>query len=49
MFIDTNPIPVKEALKITGFDAGSPRPPLYKLTEEKREKLAKVLKEADLI
>ena len=49
MFIDTNPIPVKEALKITGFEAGSPRPPLYKLKEEKREKLAKVLKEAELI
>ena len=49
MFIDTNPIPVKESLRITGFDAGNPRPPLYKLTEEKKEKLAKVLKEADLI
>ncbi|MGM0445731.1 MAG: 4-hydroxy-tetrahydrodipicolinate synthase [Bacillota bacterium] len=49
MFIDTNPIPVKEALNLSGFDAGIPRPPLYRLRKEKKEILAKVLKEAGLI
>lgn len=49
MFIDTNPIPVKEAVNLTGFDVGIPRPPLYKLKEDKKEKLAKVLKDAELI
>jgi|SRR6056297_156558 len=49
VFIDTNPIPVKEALRITGFEAGDPRPPLYRLQEYKRKELTEILKEADLI
>lgn len=49
MFIDTNPIPVKEALRITGIDPGEPRPPLYKLKTDKKAKLAKVLEEAGIV
>jgi 4-hydroxy-tetrahydrodipicolinate synthase len=49
LFIDTNPVPVKEAFGILGLDIGSPRLPLVPLDPVKREKLANVLKnyEAD--
>ncbi len=49
MFIDTNPIPVKEALNLMGFDMGEPRLPLVKLGEEKREKLKGILKKYGVI
>jgi len=49
MFIDTNPIPVKEALNLMGFDMGAPRLPLVKLGEEKREKLKSILKKYGVI
>ena len=34
LFITTNPIPVKAALRLTGFDAGSLRLPLVEATDE---------------
>jgi 4-hydroxy-tetrahydrodipicolinate synthase len=43
LFIDTNPVPVKEAFAILGFDVGRPRLPLVELEREKRERLAEVL------
>lgn len=49
LFIDTNPIPVKKALELMGLAAGKPRLPLVELSEEKTEKLRKVLKELELI
>ncbi len=49
MFIDTNPIPVKKALELMGLAAGKPRMPLVELSEEKTEKLRKVLKSYNLI
>ena len=49
MFIDTNPIPVKEALNLMGFDMGEPRLPLIRLGEEKREKLKGILKKYGVI
>ncbi len=39
MFMDVNPIPVKEALNILGFNAGECRLPLCSMTEEMKEKL----------
>ena len=39
LFLEVNPIPVKEALNILGYNFGEPRLPLIKLSEEIRKKL----------
>lgn len=39
LFCDVNPIPVKEAMKILGYDTGYLRGPLAELTTEKENKL----------
>ncbi|RKZ25209.1 4-hydroxy-tetrahydrodipicolinate synthase [bacterium] len=44
MFIETNPIPVKTALLMLGYDMGPLRPPLCPMREENREKLKKALR-----
>jgi len=49
MFIETNPIPVKEAMNLMGWEVGTPRLPLTLLENKNREYLKKVLKEANLI
>ncbi len=38
-FIEVNPIPVKEAMNIVGYHAGTPRAPLTKMEDANREKL----------
>lgn len=43
-FIEVNPIPVKEACNILGFEAGIPRPPLTQLEEGHKEKLLKEIR-----
>jgi 4-hydroxy-tetrahydrodipicolinate synthase len=43
LFIDTNPVPVKEALNILGLPGGGYRFPLCETTEENKQELAKVL------
>lgn len=43
LFTAPNPVPVKTALQIKGFDVGSVRLPLVPLTEEERKKLASFL------
>ena len=48
LFSDVNPIPVKEALNILGWDIGSCRMPLVDMSAEGKEKLASVLKSYDL-
>ncbi|MBR2751450.1 MAG: 4-hydroxy-tetrahydrodipicolinate synthase [Clostridiales bacterium] len=48
LFSDVNPIPVKEALNILGWDIGSCRMPLCEMSEEGRKKLADILKQYDL-
>lgn len=45
LFCDVNPIPIKEALSVSGFDAGPLRLPLYPLSDQKREQLISVLKQ----
>ena len=45
-FIEVNPIPVKEAMNMLGFDAGLPRPPLTELEEEHKAVLSRELKKA---
>ncbi|MCG2760772.1 MAG: dihydrodipicolinate synthase family protein [Candidatus Delongbacteria bacterium] len=49
MFIDTNPIPVKKALNLMGFEMGPMRLPLVDLDETKTSYLLKVLEKYKLI
>ncbi|WP_288684964.1 4-hydroxy-tetrahydrodipicolinate synthase [uncultured Brachyspira sp.] len=43
MFIEVNPVPVKEAMNIMGFDVGSCRSPLGPLSEKNREYVAQII------
>ena len=43
LFCEVNPIPVKEAMRITGIDAGDPRLPLTRLSEPARQTLQRLL------
>ena len=45
LFSDVNPIPVKEAMNILGFNAGPCRLPLYPMTESAKNNLKEKLKE----
>lgn len=45
LFCDINPIPVKEALNILGFNCGKCRLPLFNLNNENKEKLKLLLKD----
>jgi 4-hydroxy-tetrahydrodipicolinate synthase len=47
-FIETNPIPIKEALELCGYPAGGVRLPLWKLRPENRQMLAEVMEALDL-
>lgn len=49
LFIDVNPIPVKEALTMMGYPAGNYRLPLVPLSEEHRKVLADELKKNGLL
>jgi len=49
LFIETNPIPVKEALKMMGRSSGSIRLPLFELEDENRALLRNRLKGMGLI
>ncbi len=49
LFIDTNPIPVKEAMKIMGIEAGGYRLPLCELDNEKKSRLKAVMEEGGLL
>lgn len=45
LFCEVNPIPVKEALCILGYDYGIPRLPLIPMSKEGKERLEKAMKE----
>ncbi|AFY35199.1 4-hydroxy-tetrahydrodipicolinate synthase [Calothrix sp. PCC 7507] len=49
LFITTNPIPVKKALNLQGWEVGSTRPPLCEADLEVSRKLEVVLKELSLV
>lgn len=49
MFMDVNPIPVKEALNIMGFKAGECRLPLCSMNDEMTARLRKVMEELSLV
>lgn len=48
LFLDVNPIPVKEALNILGWNVGQCRLPLCEMSEETQKTLANTLSEYDL-
>ncbi|MGK7926588.1 MAG: 4-hydroxy-tetrahydrodipicolinate synthase [Spirulina sp.] len=49
LFYTTNPIPIKAALKLQGWDVGRVRPPLCEMPAELEAKLKAVLEELGLI
>ena len=49
LFCEVNPIPVKEALNMIGYNFGVPRLPLVRLSEKNQEKLKTSLKNFGLI
>ncbi len=49
LFIDVNPIPVKEAMNMMGMDVGDCRLPLYKMTDTARETLRASLAKHGLV
>lgn len=49
LFCDVNPIPVKEAVNLIGFDAGHCRLPLIDMTDENKAMLREVMNEYGLI
>ncbi|HAX76282.1 MAG TPA: 4-hydroxy-tetrahydrodipicolinate synthase [Cyanobacteria bacterium UBA11372] len=49
LFATTNPIPVKAALKLQGWDVGSTRSPLCEPTDEIRQNLKNVLEKLSLL
>lgn len=48
-FLEVNPIPVKAAYNMIGFDAGVPRPPLTELEDANKAKLLQAIKNSGLI
>jgi 4-hydroxy-tetrahydrodipicolinate synthase len=48
MFIETNPMPVKEAMNLLGMAVGDVRLPLVRMLPENRKKLAKALEDYGL-
>ena len=44
LFCEVNPIPIKEAMGLIGYDCGHCRLPLTSLTRENRKKLMEYLK-----
>lgn len=48
LFIEVNPIPVKEAMNLMGLKAGAYRMPLYPMAPENRAKLIKIMRAAGL-
>ena len=49
LFCEVNPIPVKAAMNMLGYNAGKPRLPLVEMSEKGKEKLEKELKSLELL
>jgi 4-hydroxy-tetrahydrodipicolinate synthase len=49
LFIEVNPIPVKEALNYLGWRVGGFRPPLYPMNEKNKAVLVEELKGVGLL
>jgi 4-hydroxy-tetrahydrodipicolinate synthase len=49
LFTTTNPIPLKCALNLQGWDVGSTRPPLCEASEEVKQALEVVMQQLNLL
>ncbi len=49
LFITTNPVPVKAAMRLSGFDCGKVRLPLVDATPKEEEQIRNVLRALDLV
>ncbi len=49
LFCEVNPIPVKAALNMMGYNYGTPRLPLIEMSEENKKVLYNAMKNYDLI
>ena len=49
LFCEVNPIPVKYALNLMGYEFGVPRLPLVELSDSNKEKMKTLLRKYDLI
>lgn len=49
LFVEVNPIPVKHALNLMGYDFGIPRLPLIEMSEKNKQKMKDVMKKHKLI
>ena len=49
LFMDVNPIPVKEAMNIMGMNVGECRMPLFRMTDDKIQTLRKTLEKYGLV
>ena len=49
LFSDVNPVPIKTAMNLLGYEVGPCRLPLYKMDKAKTEKLKQMLKELKLL
>ena len=49
LFCEVNPIPVKKALNLMGFEVGGLRMPLTELTKPNEERLAKAMREFGIL
>ena len=49
LFAEVNPIPVKYALNLIGYNYGEPRLPLIELSEQNQEKMKNIMKKNNLI
>ena len=49
LFSEVNPIPVKEAVNLLGFQAGAPRMPLTRMSEAKAAKMANTMRKMGII
>ncbi|MGB4338280.1 MAG: 4-hydroxy-tetrahydrodipicolinate synthase [Bacillota bacterium] len=49
MFVTTNPVPVKAAVAMRGFNVGGLRPPLVEATEAEKARIREVMESLDLL
>ena len=49
LFSEVNPIPVKKAMQLLGYEVGGLRMPLTELTKPNEEKLAKAMKDFGIL
>jgi len=49
LFCEVNPIPVKAALNMMGYNVGTPRLPLVEMSEKGKEKLKQAMQELGLM